>query len=412
MKFHYKLPSDATTELMLLINFLRTQFQATGFHHGSLPDINEIHSHVDLTKSPVDAAIMSNRDQPDWSNRTHWVNAHQELGFSLHLVLAVVSRDSIASAPVFTRVVSEQSYGGNGFAVLNELLRLHFPHVHGTRAPSFDSATAKKIVQGPSETIPEYEQRFTLLLQSLRLYREFGRYQDSEVTMWFIDGLLSRHQLFLTQEYVDLKQFHSLHRLAEEEPPLPERFQRYFRCERLRLASGTDLARPTPRSTPLGAQVALIDTEMSSEPLPDAFDSIEDANIAALHHRHQQGRGSPPPNGSRGFNIEKPAPCKFAPCCGRSHPPNVCCICDAPSHRVNHCWYLLGLPTDRLARATAFRQTRTTGDPPFTRTQVAGIDAESNPPTCDADVEEVSADMRTLETQFHPGYDFPHTVPP
>jgi hypothetical protein len=82
------------------------------------------------------------------------------------------------------------------------------PHVHGTRAPAFDSAYAQNILQGPSKTIPEYKQRFTLWLHSL-LYREFGHCQDSEVT-WFIDGLLSRHQLFLTQEYVDLKQFHFL----------------------------------------------------------------------------------------------------------------------------------------------------------------------------------------------------------
>jgi hypothetical protein len=58
MKFQYKLPSDATTELMLLINFLRTQFQATEFHHGLLPNINEIHSLVDLTRTPVDATLM------------------------------------------------------------------------------------------------------------------------------------------------------------------------------------------------------------------------------------------------------------------------------------------------------------------------------------------------------------------
>jgi hypothetical protein len=168
----------------MILDFVRTEFQATGFHHGLLPDINEIHSQVNLAKAPIDAAIMSNRDQPDWSNHAQWVNAHQELGFSLHRALAVVSCDMIASAPVFTRVVSKQSYGGtNGFSVLNELLQLHFPHVHDTCAPSFDSATAKKIVQGPSETIPEYKQRFTLWLQSLRLYREFGHYQDSEVTM-------------------------------------------------------------------------------------------------------------------------------------------------------------------------------------------------------------------------------------
>jgi hypothetical protein len=107
MKFVYKLPSDATTELMLLLNFLRTQFQATGFHHGLVPDIGEIHTLVDLTKSPIDATYMSNRDRPEWSNRSYWANAHRELGFSLHRVLAVVSRDSAVQALIFARVVSD-----------------------------------------------------------------------------------------------------------------------------------------------------------------------------------------------------------------------------------------------------------------------------------------------------------------
>jgi hypothetical protein len=105
--------------------------------------------------------------------------------------------------------------------VLNELLHLHFPYVDGTRAPSFDNAAQKKVLQGSNETIPECERRFTLWLQSLCLYRAFGGYQDSEVTLWFIDGILARHQLFLKQEYIDLGQFHSLHCLAEDEPFLP-----------------------------------------------------------------------------------------------------------------------------------------------------------------------------------------------
>jgi hypothetical protein len=234
MKFVYKLLSDARTEFILLLNLLRTQFQATGFHHGLVPDIGEIPFLVDLTKSPVDATFMSNRDRPKWSNRCYWVNSHRELGFSLHRVLAVVSRDSAVLAPMFARVASEQSYGGNSLTVLNELLRLHFfPHIHGTRASSFDTVTSKKIAQGPSETIPEFERRFTLWLQSLRVYREFSHYQDSEVTMWFVNGLFTHHQLFLTQEYVDLKQFHLLHCLTEDEPCLPDRLQSYFLCEHL-----------------------------------------------------------------------------------------------------------------------------------------------------------------------------------
>jgi hypothetical protein len=101
-------------------------------------------------------------------------------------------------------------------------------------------AILTKVTQTPGETIPEYEQRFTLWLKSLQLYREFGRYQDSEVTMWFIDGFLAWHQLFLDKEYVNLKQFHSLHGLAADEPILPELIQRFNLCERLRLAPGPD----------------------------------------------------------------------------------------------------------------------------------------------------------------------------
>jgi hypothetical protein len=140
---------------MLLFNFLRTQIQATGFHHALLPDIVDIHSLVDLTRSPVEHGYMSNRDRPEWSTRAHWVNAHRELGFSVHQILAVVSSGSALTLPVFHHVVSEHSCSGDGFVVLNELLHLHFPLVNGTRAPSFHTAPLKKVLQGSNETIPE-----------------------------------------------------------------------------------------------------------------------------------------------------------------------------------------------------------------------------------------------------------------
>ena len=196
---------------------------------------------------------------------------------------------------------------------------------------------ASKIVHGPDETISEYERRFTLWLQPLQLYRKFVRYQDSEVTMWFVAGLLARYQLFWSQEHVDLKQFHSQHRLDETEPLLPLGLQRFNLCERLRLSiSDASTRRPSP-STPRGGHVSSIDNDPS--PSHPAYLTIADANVAALHHRHLQG-GRPavpstgrPPNGrshsprssgTRGsFTIGQPAPCVFAPCAGRSHPPNV-----------------------------------------------------------------------------------------
>ena len=105
----------------------------------------------DLARSPtVDAAFMSNRDHPEWSDRHHWAAQHRQLGFSLHRFLAIVARDSVAVAPIFCRIVREQSITGNGFALLNELLRLHFPHVNGTHALSFDSTSAWKSFKDPA----------------------------------------------------------------------------------------------------------------------------------------------------------------------------------------------------------------------------------------------------------------------
>jgi hypothetical protein len=171
------------------------------------------------------------------------------------------------------------------------------------------------------------------------------------------------------------------------------------------------------------------------------------ANVSALHHRHQQGRGppsfgggAPPPRDVStrgGFTMEKPIACPHAPCAGRWYPPNVCCVCDQPTHRVTRCcWHLLGLPTDRQARVvTAFKQLKDTHDPPFqARPRVAAIDTDdlddgaacdpsptydaevaaittiadqSYLPVVDEDVAAVTAEMHGLESQFHPGYALP-----
>jgi hypothetical protein len=270
MKFTHKLTSDDPAQIMLLLAFLRTQMTAAGFHSAALiPDLMLLHPHVDLTRSPVDASCMSNRDHPS------------------ELVATVLGKDWP------TRLKT----AGNGFLILNALFRLHFPHVHGTRAPDFNDALRKKIAQAHHESIDKYDNHFTMWLQRLCLYREFCRYQDSEVTIWFIDGLLDAHKTFLNQEYTNLKMFHSRHRLDNQEPPLPLELQRYNLCERLRVSLPT--ATPTPRPSPSGAQVSAID-QLAADEL---------ATVAAV-------RG--PPAKRNGFIIDKPAPCTFAPCAGHS----------------------------------------------------------------------------------------------
>jgi hypothetical protein len=195
------------------------------------------------------------------------------------------------------------------------------------------------------------------------------------------------------------------------------------------LAHSDDSLRHPPKSTPLGAQVALLDGSHSdADP-----DYITDANVAALrehrphHNNHNNDRGPPNPQHSRGppssrgppqsrdfAVLEKAIACGFSPCAGCSHPPNICCICDSP-HHMSRCCHLLGLPPDLQTRLTAFKQLQDAGNAPF-KAQIAAVDAaiaalEASPDVVsapfDADVQEMAADMRALEDQFHPGYDFP-----
>jgi hypothetical protein len=81
---------------------------------------------------------------------------------------------------------------------------------------------------------------------------------------------------------------------------------------------------------------------------------------------------------------------------------------------VSRCWHLLGLPPDRQIRLAAFKQLQDAGDAPF-KAQIAMIDAQiaaledspTVPPSDEtADAREIADDMRALEAQFHPGYDY------
>jgi hypothetical protein len=79
----------------------------------------------------------------------------------------------------------------------------------------------------------------------------------------------------------------------------------------------------------------------------------------------------------------------------------------------------LGLPTDRLARVSAFKHLKDAGDAPFApfvKARVAAVDAgsedipstyDSPPELYDEEILDTATDMRNLEAQYHPGYDFP-----
>ena len=80
---------------------------------------------------------------------------------------------------------------------------------------------------------------------------------------------------------------------------------------------------------------------------------------------------------------------------------------------MNRCWHLLGLPPDRLARATVVKQIKEAGDANFTSPRVAAINDPDLPREYedlhDEDVMDIATEMRELDQQFsaapHPGYD-------
>jgi hypothetical protein len=75
------------------------------------------------------------------------------------------------------------------FTVINDLLLLHFPHVEGTRAPSFDTAVSRRFTKIPMVSrlrAPVHLVSKSTAVLSLPVIK------IREVTMWFIDGLLAR----------------------------------------------------------------------------------------------------------------------------------------------------------------------------------------------------------------------------
>ena len=61
---------------------------------------------------------------------------------------------------------------------------------------------------------------------------------------------------------------------------------------------------------------------------------------------------------------EKPTHCPYPPC-GRIHPPNICCLCGSPNHRINKCWYIVGMPEHAKDKLKGFIALFQSKSPPF-----------------------------------------------
>jgi hypothetical protein len=109
------------------------------------------------------------------------------------------------------------------------------------------------------------------------------------------------------------------------------------------------------------------------------------------------------------------APCDNAPCRGRSHPPDLCCICYAP-HPWAKCWHLNGLPEREMTRCNEFKSAVARGDVPkpvlsqpstgFKRNssiqhpQGVAFADDAGPSPVDCDVEDVHRTMLLTEAGY------------
>lgn len=127
------------------------------YHLHLLPPLDCVSVLVDLTGSPVDADVMPILPPPagasiTWEQQACWDNWHTSIFMILYAMMT--SKDAIA-APTKRKlqVIQLTSHHGNGFLVLQILLRQHQPRVNQSVAPNYDAALLLHLMIGGGVTV-------------------------------------------------------------------------------------------------------------------------------------------------------------------------------------------------------------------------------------------------------------------
>ena len=397
--FSFNLSSDGFDDFFRFYNGIITQLSIASYHRRLLPPLDLIAGDADLTRSPVDSSCMplaGTHCLTEWSQSAYWDDQHLHLSQLIYLTLT--SKDVVkTSAPITLGIINRYSQFSDGFGVLQAMVRRHHPRVTLGTAPTYDQCLALRptlvLAKGSH---PAYLSLFERWLDRMRLHIEFGIMQKpSQFSLWFIQGLSLPLQNLLRTQELNLKRFQAQHRATTVEPDLPP--------ETAILELGLLLDVFAPESS---AVTALVDTNsvnagIHQPPATPGISAItgqepllleDDTDLTLYEHHVAAFGGQGNRQGKRPSRSTQPSvPCPHKPCRGRSHPPDLCCICFSP-HPWTRCWHIMGLPETASTRRDEFKAMAARGDgataPPTPR--VSAINASrvtfDDPPASPAEL--------------------------
>ena len=398
-----ELKDDEWNSFFFFYGKLRNLFTINGFHPHLLPPVELMHADINLSRPPMLASMLApfgrNSVRP---TQESLLAEHTVLGQVLHSVLLAAIDDEKCHVG---RLALQSSFTlQDGFQVLMDMLKFFHPRLSGSQAPTFDSI--KNIIPTCEQAgdVITYKASFDTWMERIALYPEYVTIRLSHVSIWFIDGLSQSSQDLLRLEKDALIKHRDHYKGVLVEPAVPDELLiPSLQAKLLRHFDTSTLLKPQPTSTRRvshidfdGRAVAAISASPSSfivddgnwdndllcqvcsfSPTTDPPSSYSIASIAGSGGGPFQRRGRTQHYSTRVIT-EKPVPCPYGPC-GRIHPPNICCICGALTHKVDKCWHVRGVPDHVKTRLAGFQTLYKNKAPPYDNmsSQVSAIGSSS-----------------------------------
>ena len=200
-----KLDDDSCQSFFFFYTKLRALLTSTGFHAQLLPPIEDMHSHIDLTQSPMIAEMMPPLGRDSTPCTQSFLNtSHHFLGQILHSVL-LCSID-IKKCKIGRLALQRSLKNQDGFQVLMDIFKFFHPQLVASVAPTFESI--KDLIPSfhASGDLHTYKADFDFWLERLSLYPEYIHVCASDESIWYIEGLSTADHTLLQSDMKALLQ--------------------------------------------------------------------------------------------------------------------------------------------------------------------------------------------------------------
>jgi hypothetical protein len=371
------LVTDGFDDFFHFYNGIITQLSPSGFHRRLLPSLDRIAPDVDLCRSPVKASCMPLSGAhclAEWSQAAYWDEQHEHLSQLLYLTLT--SKDVIKiTAPITLGIINRHSQYSNGFGVLQALIRRHHPRVTLSMAPTFvQCLTLRPTLQLAKGLHPAYLSLFERWMDRMRLNLEYEiMHRPSQFSIWFIHGLSVPLRAQLKSQELILMRFQVHHRATPLEPELPPE------TEVAELGQLLDVF--APETFPVEQ---LVTSSVTTAGITTDLVPIGREDTSETYYEHYVAAFGGPTRQPGSRSAQPSVPCGNHPCQGRSHPPDLCCICYAP-HPWAKCWHMNGLPEHEDTRCKEYKAMADSGDtnPPLPSDAKRGVSGWHSGARCD-----------------------------